>query len=142
MSQHDSGLKSVIVVKWVRQFYRKIRPEVAVTSQTAGNKNSQASFHVNSKFPFSNSWSSSPLVETTAAVKLKLWLLHSWVNKYQIWLSKFIEIKEGSSFKVSFSFKHVSAQNSIQVWILTNKKAVFRYMDWFLLVDMTTKTHI
>ena len=62
-------------VKWVRQFYRKIRPEVAVTSQTAGNKNSQASFHVNSKFPFSKSWSSSPLVETTAAVKLKVWLL-------------------------------------------------------------------
>ena len=49
--------------------------EVAGTSQTAGNKNSQASFHVNSKFPFSNSWSSSPLVETTAAVKLKIWLL-------------------------------------------------------------------
>ena len=71
----SAWLRIQIWVKEVSQFYRKIGPEVAVTSQTAGNKNSQASFHVNSKFPFSNSWSSSPLVETTAAVKLKIWLL-------------------------------------------------------------------
>ena len=88
---------------------------MAVTSHTAGNKNSQASFHVNSKFPFSNSWSSSPPVETTAAVKIKIESLianDSWVKKYQIGLSKFIEIKEEPNLKVSFSPLSMSAHKN------------------------------